>query len=169
MEKKIKYSVIIPIYNAEKTLARCLKSLIMQGRTDAEIVLINDGSSDHSERIILDFKVKYPESGIVYVYQPNGGVSKARNKGLELARGTYITFVDSDDCVTSDYFEVLDTFGDNDLCVFGSSNMGAESDDAEILEAVKNAERFSEKLNLLVSSRKIMPPLNKRYKREIVD
>lgn len=112
----IKYSVIIPIYNSEKTVARCLDSLTVQNREDVQIIVVNDGSQDGSEEIILQLAAKNPS--IKYIYQDNAGVSRARNTGLDAAQGTYITFVDSDDYVTEDYFSVLDRAEDCDLLVF---------------------------------------------------
>ena len=100
---QIKYSVIIPVYNAEKTLKRCLDSLLGQKRQDVEIILINDGSSDRSGEIIDEYRRKY--GSIVSLEQENSGVSAARNRGLNAATGTYILFVDSDDFIESDMVE----------------------------------------------------------------
>ena len=108
----IKYSVIIPVYNAQKTLKRCLDSLLGQAREDVEIILINDGSSDRSGAIIEDYRNRYPN--IRAVAQENSGVSAARNRGLDEAKGTYITFVDSDDYVSDDYFRVMDEAGEKE-------------------------------------------------------
>ena len=103
---QIKYSVIIPIYNAEKTLKRCLDSLLRQKRQDAELILINDGSSDGSSKIIEEYKNRF--GNIVSIEQENSGVSIARNTGLDAANGTYILFVDSYVYVSENYFESID-------------------------------------------------------------
>lgn len=103
----IKYSVIIPIYRAEKTLNRCVDSLICQNRSDVEIILINDGSPDSCADICRSYRSKY--ENIIYIEQRNEGVSSARNAGLTIASGEYILFVDSDDYVTQDYFSSLDS------------------------------------------------------------
>ena len=84
---QIKYSVIIPVYNAERTLKRCLDSLLSQQRMDVEIILINDGSSDRSAEIIGDFKTRF--RNIKALTQENSGVSSARNSGLD-AQGELI-------------------------------------------------------------------------------
>ena len=93
----MKLSVIIPVYNSEKYLAQCLQSVCNQDlpRKDYEILVINDGSKDFSEGIIISFQQKY--NNIIYINQENKGVSAARNAGLEQAKGDYITFIDSDD------------------------------------------------------------------------
>lgn len=100
-----KISVIIPIYNAEKYLAECLKSVVEQTFTDFEIICINDGSSDGSLRILQDFRKK--DERIKIIDQKNAGVSAARNAGLKLATCKYIGFVDSDDTLEKNFFETL--------------------------------------------------------------
>lgn len=102
----IKYSVIIPAYNAEKTIARCLDSILCYARNDVEILIVNDGSSDRTEEICLTYK---PQKGTIrYFFKKNGGVSSARNLGLDNARGKYILFVDSDDYLCGDPFILAD-------------------------------------------------------------
>ena len=98
-------SVIVPVYNAEKTLRRCVDSLLSQDFPDAEIILINDGSTDASDELCRGYQAA--DARIVYRKKENGGVSSARNAGLDLATGTYITFVDSDDYVEPDYFQTI--------------------------------------------------------------
>jgi len=89
-------SVIIPVYNSEKYLYETLNSVLSQTYENIEVIVINDGSNDKSEKIILEFKEKY-EKKLVYIYQDNSGVSSAKNKGLSIAKGEYIAFIDSDD------------------------------------------------------------------------
>ena len=83
-----KVSIIIPVYNVEKYLDKCLKSVLNQTYKNIEIIVINDGSTDNSLKICK----KYKDKRIVLIDKENGGVSSARNKGLELASGKYITF-----------------------------------------------------------------------------
>lgn len=99
MEYKI--SIIIPVYNAEKTIERCLKSILNQNIEHAEIVVVNDGSKDNSEKIILQMQKN--NQMIKYYYKQNSGVAETRNYGLEKAQGEYIAFVDSDDYISSDF------------------------------------------------------------------
>lgn len=97
----IKVSVIVPVYNMEKYLDKCLNSLVNQTLKNIEIIIINDGSIDNSKNIINSYKNKYPNL-IKVLTQDNQGISIARNKGLEQAKGKYISFVDSDDYIAKD-------------------------------------------------------------------
>ena len=97
-------SVIVPVYNVEKYLARCLDSLLGQTQPDIEILVVNDGSTDTSGRIVDEYAQKYPDR-IRAFHMENEGVSAARNRGVAEAEGKYLTFVDSDDYVTVDYLE----------------------------------------------------------------
>jgi len=95
MDEKI--SIIIPVYNTEKYLKRCLESIINQTYTNLEIICINDGSKDNSLQIINEYKKK--DNRIVIIDKVNQGVSEARNDGIKLSSGEYIVFVDADDYV----------------------------------------------------------------------
>ena len=95
----MKLSIIVPVYNVEKHLARCLESVAPQLCSDYELILVDDGSTDRSGTMCDEFAREHPEQHVVVVHQPNGGLSAARNRGLEVARGEYVTFVDSDDYV----------------------------------------------------------------------
>lgn len=99
MDKNFLVSVIVPIYNVEPYLTEGLNSIVKQTlnfKKNIQLILINDGSSDRSEDICLRFRKKYPKN-IIYKYKENGGVSSARNMGLELATGKYLAFLDPDD------------------------------------------------------------------------
>ncbi len=98
-------SVIIPIYNVEKYLSRCLESIINQTYRDMEIILVDDGSTDESGRVCDEYAQK--DSRIVVYHKTNGGLSDARNYGIDRAKGDLLTFVDSDDWVSLNYVEVL--------------------------------------------------------------
>ncbi|PKM96274.1 MAG: hypothetical protein CVU84_00740 [Firmicutes bacterium HGW-Firmicutes-1] len=102
---KPKITVIIPIYNVEKYLSRCLDSVCNQSLSDLEIILINDGSTDNSLKIIDEYKIK--DKRIIGLNQKNQGQAAARNAGIKLARGKYISFVDSDDWIAPDMLETL--------------------------------------------------------------
>jgi glycosyltransferase involved in cell wall biosynthesis len=102
---KIKVSIIIPVYNVEKYLEKCVKSVLNQTLKEIEIFLIDDGSSDKSWNIVK--RLARGDKRIVALQQENSGAAVARNRGLELAKGEYIGFVDSDDYVDADYFEQL--------------------------------------------------------------
>ena len=98
-----KVSVIVPVYNVEKYLSRCLTSLINQTLDDIEIILVNDGSTDRSEEIIKEYK--RANKNIIYVTKENGGLSSARNFGLVYATGEYVAFLDSDDYVDRNIYK----------------------------------------------------------------
>ena len=100
----VKVSVIIPVYNSEKYLNKCLDSLVNQTLRDIEIIIVNDGSTDNSEKIIKSY---LNDSRINYFAQENQGQAAARNRALKLAKGEYISFVDSDDYVDENMFTVL--------------------------------------------------------------
>lgn len=103
----VKVSIIIPVYNTAKYLEDCLESASEQTLKDIEIIIVNDDSTDNSEDIIKKFCDK--DNRFNYFKQTHKGVSSARNKGIELAKGEYIFFLDSDDIVAEDYFEKLYT------------------------------------------------------------
>jgi glycosyltransferase EpsJ len=100
-----KFSVVIPVYNAEMYLDRCLHSLLIQNYDDYEIILIDDGSTDKSGQI-CDLYAK-ENSNIRVIHGENEGLGIARNKGMRKSRGEYIVFVDNDDYVEENYFEIL--------------------------------------------------------------
>ena len=102
----IKVSVIVPVYNVERYLRKCLNSLVNQTLQEIEILVVNDGSQDGSQQIIDEFKEKFP-SKIKSFIKENGGLSDARNFGLDRAKGKFIGFVDSDDEVSAKMFEEM--------------------------------------------------------------
>ena len=101
----MKVSVIVPVYNVEKYLRKCLDSLVNQTFSDYEVILVNDGSTDNSQNIIDEYASKYP--CIKSLKKDNGGMSSARNVGLDVATGDYYAFVDSDDFVELDFLEKM--------------------------------------------------------------
>lgn len=110
-------SVVIPVYNSKRYIRYCVDSLLKQTLHDFEILLIDDGSTDGSSEIIDEIQISNSDK-VVVVHQDNNGVSSARNKGIELARGEYITFVDSDDWVDENYLQSLSSVS-ADLVVGG--------------------------------------------------
>ena len=100
-----KISIIIPVYNVEKYLSQCLDSIINQTFKDFECICVNDGSKDNSLNILQEYSKK--DNRIKIVSQENKGVSIARNVGMKISKGKYISFIDSDDWICNDYLEVL--------------------------------------------------------------
>ena len=109
-------SMIIPVYNAEKYLAECLDSCLAQDlpQADYEIICINDGSKDGSLSILRSFEARH--SNITVIDQPNGGVSVARNTGIDAARGDYIWFIDSDDLIRPNSLGLLKELVRQEVC-----------------------------------------------------
>ena len=100
-----KVSVIVPVYNVEKYITDCLESLVNQTLDDLEIIIVNDGSNDGSDRIIKKYEKRY--DNIKYVKKENGGLSDARNYGMNYAIGEYVAFLDSDDFVDKTIYEKM--------------------------------------------------------------
>ncbi len=130
-----KISVIIPVYNVEKYLGKCLDSVICQTFSDIEIICINDGSQDNSLEVLNSYAKK--DSRIVVINKKNEGVSVARNMGLDMAQGDYIMFLDGDDSLVPDacelaYAEI--TKNNADICVFSH----LEQDEENLVPSSKN-------------------------------
>lgn len=102
----MKLSVIVPVYNVEYYLRKCLDSLVNQTLKDMEIIVVNDGSPDNSQTIIDEFVENYP-GRVIGLKKENGGQGSARNLGLQYAKGQYIGFVDSDDWVDAEMYETM--------------------------------------------------------------
>lgn len=130
LEEKI-LSIIVPVYNAEKFLDKCITSLLNQTISDIEIILVNDGSTDSS--LDICYKFEQADNRVKVYSQSNSGQSKARNVGLENATGQYIAFVDSDDWVDEDYYEKL---------VEACERNDAEVSCASILRVRKHSQKF---------------------------
>lgn len=107
---KVKVSIIVPVYNAEKTLGRCINSILRQTYAEWEMIIIDDGSTDLSGQLCEQYALQ--DSRITVIHQDNKGVSAARNVGIDVAKGIYLIFVDSDDEIIStflaDYIEVAE-------------------------------------------------------------
>lgn len=126
-------SIIIPIYNSESYLRRCLDSIICQDFQDCEIILIDDGSTDGSATMCQHYSSKY--DNIIFIHKENGGVSSARNAGLDIAQGDYICFIDSDDWVESTYLQTLRSYvkNENSIDILFFSMFLCSSDKKEII------------------------------------
>ena len=105
----IKISVVVPIYNVEKQLRKCIESILKQQIEEIQIILVNDGSTDNSGVIAKEYASKYPNK-ILYIEKENGGLSDARNYGVKYATGEYISFVDSDDYISENLYKDLEEY-----------------------------------------------------------
>ncbi|MEL7571330.1 MAG: glycosyltransferase, partial [Eubacteriaceae bacterium] len=106
MDKKTKLSVIVPVYNMEKYLRKCLDSLVGQTLEDIQIIIVNDGSTDDSQSIIDEYCQEFGQK-IMALKKENGGLSDARNFGMQYAQSEYYTFMDSDDWVEKEAYEKM--------------------------------------------------------------
>lgn len=121
--KKIKFSFVVPVYNMEKLLKRCLDSIFNQTYDNYEVIIVNDGSTDNSLDIIKSYKEK-----IILIDQKNQGLSMARNNGVKKVTGDYIIFVDSDDCINQDLLKTLNKkINDEDLVRYQIKNINNEA------------------------------------------
>jgi len=122
----IKLSIIIPVFNGERFIGRCLESLANQLRDDVEIIVVNDGSTDATDTVITaGFQSLINSGRLLYLTTPNAGVSAARNLGLDRASGDYVAFVDADDVVRPNYMvTILRAMTDTpDIIEFGYRNI----------------------------------------------
>lgn len=105
-------SIIVPCYNGEKFIKRCFNSILNQSYKKIQLIIVNDGSTDNSESIILEYKDKFIENGIEfeYLYKENGGPSSAINEGLKLVKGKYLTLLDIDDYIMEKSIELKVNF-----------------------------------------------------------
>lgn len=163
-----KVSIIVPVYNGEQYLTKCINSILDQTLSDFEVIIINDGSTDNSEHICRDYSLR--DDRIKVISKSNGGLSSARNAGLRLAKGEYIGFVDSDDYVDKDMFGLLfqlaeDTQSDIAVCKLGREINGS------IIN--KESKQFNVELNKIEALRHLFKgqlyrfsACNKLYKRK---
>lgn len=105
MKEKPLISIVVPVYKVEKYLVKCIESILNQTYSNIEVILINDGSPDRCPYICEEYKAK--DSRVKVVHKKNGGLSDARNFGIEIAKGEFISFIDSDDFISKDYVEYL--------------------------------------------------------------
>lgn len=144
-------SIVIPVYNSANYIEQCLSSIKNQTFQDYEVIIINDGSTDHSASLIR-WAIE-GDSRFHYCYQPNSGVSCARNKGLELASGNYILFIDSDDYIAPSYLEhIVYQVVDNpaDLYVWGLTYLYGENHQQVVIPKQKGKVDRHTFINLFV-------------------
>lgn len=99
----VKVSVIVPVYNVEKYLRRCLDSIMKQTYTDFEVICVNDCSQDNSQEILEEYQNKYPDKIRLCINEKNLGLGRSRERGIAISKGDYLLFIDSDDFVKTDY------------------------------------------------------------------
>ena len=160
----IKVSIIVPVYNVEKYINRCLDSLVNQTLKEIEIIVVNDESPDNSEEIIIEYQKKY--NNIKYYKKTNGGLSDARNYGIKYASGEYIGFVDSDDYVNLAMFEKLYEKAHKENFDIVACNVDMVSEDGASIQSVKSG--LKDFNNIKEAMINIYPSAwNKIYKKEL--
>lgn len=163
-----KISVIVPVYNVEKYLHRCIDSILSQTYTDFELLLINDGSKDKSGDVCDDYAAK--DNRIRVFHKENGGVSRARNLGLDNATGDWVTFVDSDDAINSNYLYSMISQSDADLVVSSFLIMDSvEQWDNEIHDYKFEEDNIKYFIEKYIWSAQFCAMCCKLFKRSIID
>lgn len=163
-----RFSLIVPIYRVEAYLPKCIESVLAQTCQDYELLLIDDGSPDGCGKICDDYAAKYPDK-LRAIHQPNGGAGAARNHGIQLARGEYLLFVDSDDSLSPDFLAALSAVIQKtpaDLILFGAE---VERDGRKVDELHENVP-----VETLLSVKDeptlyfgVMAPWNRAYRRTL--
>lgn len=141
-------SVIVPVYKVEYVVKNCIESILNQTFTDFELILVDDGSPDNSGRICDEYAKK--DDRVIVIHKENGGVSSARNVGIDKAKGKYICFVDSDDYVSKDYLKTLidvkeNNKEDNIWCYFKTVDKYSEKIDCKEVSPETNLKKYTVK------------------------
>lgn len=170
---KEKISIIVPVYNAEKYLDKCIESIINQTYSNLEIILIDDGSSDGSPKKCVDWSKK--DKRIKVVHKENGGVASARNIGVQTATGKFIGFVDSDDTLEKDYYERMYNNlkkynADISMCSYNDEYKNGKAVQGKTFEdGITTIERMEAIKNLVLENNISNHLWNKLYKKNLFD
>jgi glycosyltransferase involved in cell wall biosynthesis len=167
-----KISIIVPVYNVEKFIHDCIESILSQTFTDFELILVNDGSTDQSGTICDEYEAK--DERVKVIHKENGGQSSARNRGIEAARGDLLGFVDSDDWIHKEMFEILykkliETNSDITACNLMQYNKDSSG---HLYSSNTNDELFNRDAamrELYLNERLTFSPCNKLYKKELLE
>lgn len=137
----MKVSVIVPVYNVEEYLPKCLDSLVNQTLEDIEIIVVNDGSTDNSQKIIDQYTQKYPQ--IISLTKENGGLGDARNHGVDQAKGEFLAFVDSDDYISPNMMEEMYDLAKNNNAQIALCNIQKVNEKGEVTQIIKSIPNIS--------------------------
>lgn len=156
-------SVIIPVYNAEATLNKCVDSVLGQQFADFELILVDDGSKDGSLLICEEYARK--DSRVTIIHKENGGVSSARNRGLEIAKGNWVTFVDSDDYINDTYLVLPE---DKDIIFASYRNVVCGKENEGLSSACFTGCHLSDVVAKYGSDSMLRTPWAKFYRRDLI-
>ena len=157
-------SVIIPAYNAARTIRRCIQSVLEQTYTEWEMIIVDDGSKDDT----LGICQSYDDSRIRVLHKENGGVSSARNMGLNFAQGDYIAFIDSDDFIETDYLQHLSHGLGADIVITGFY-YGAVPEASCFKFQLSDKQKVSQELSKLINADQLCFPWGRLFKRSILE
>lgn len=143
----MKISVIVPVYNVENYLEKCLNSLVNQTLQEIEILVVNDGSTDDSQKIIDEFQEKFPQK-IKAFTKENGGLSDARNFGIDKASGEFLAFVDSDDYVSENMMEEMYDLAKKNEAELVICNLQKVDENGNVTQKLTQIPNFFEKIDL---------------------
>lgn len=165
-------SIIIPVYNVERYLHKCINSVLCQTYKNIELILVDDGSTDHSGKICDEYSNGY--TNVSVVHQKNAGVSSARNKGLDIAKGDYVFFLDSDDFLELNAIEKLILNGEADFIISKgyqiTQNAKITIDNNIIKSEIIKMSSYKEKIFTGMLNGRIMPgPFAKMYRRSVLE
>ena len=168
----MKISVIVPVYNVENYLEKCLNSLVNQTLEEIEILVINDGSTDGSQKIIDDFQSKFPQKIKAFVKE-NGGLSDARNFGIDRASGDFLAFVDSDDYVSEVMMEEMHHLAIKNNAEMVICNLQKVDENGKVTQKLTQIPNLTEEIdlekNFSVFSDISYFACNKIFKRELFE
>lgn len=163
------FSIIIPVYNSEKTIEKSLKSVFNQTIQDFEIIVVNDGSTDHSLEILNKYKTAH--SNMTIINQKNAGPGMARNNGIKIAKGEYISFLDADDYWSEDFLEVVLAASNNKSADYIYIEMVKETVDGKIIgktNVARNKDLSKQQMICRQMTGKMPWGMSKVIKREII-
>ena len=175
MDKNILLSIIVPVYNVQDYLGKCLDSILCQITDEIECILIDDGSTDNSGKICDEYNEKY--SSIITIHKENGGLSSARNEGLKYAKGKYITFIDSDDRIAENSMQEIIKWSkesETDLCFMQTIKFYPNGETEDLGEKIRRRDfldKEKEKICKILSKKPKYPgsAWGKLYKRGFLE
>lgn len=161
-------SIIIPVYNNEEYLSKCIDSILRQSYSNLEVLLLDDGSKDNSYKLMKEYEKKYPNIIKCYKNDFNIGVSKTRNKALNLVNGDYVLFIDSDDYIEPNYIEMLiSNIANNDIIISGYKRVNNNGN--VLFEKKPQKTEWDKYKYVFVAGKMYKSSFLKKYDRKFID